>query len=206
MHQRQSRKSEAPTALYLHGKPREKTYYSPSVLFPHVAGWIGASATRLRALGYEVWQPAVRQPYLARAVDFEAALDGFPIDERSILVGFSCGASTIDRALAKQPELRPGLVVLVSYWRDLIDKYEGSEGDYVSDSSLPDRCGSLKIIHNPEDIPVRDSIAVLPTSWTDHDRVEFIDVPKEYGHMLPYDMPELPELNALLPSEPVLLR
>mgnify|MGYP000958141229 FL=1 len=112
-------------AIILHGRPDYDEYYNIQGDSPSNSHWLPWLQQQLLIRGILTQTPEMSRPYEPRYEAWCQEFAHLPVDERTLLVGHSCGGGFLLRWLS-EANCRVGRVVLVAPWLDV----EGEAGGF----------------------------------------------------------------------------
>ncbi len=112
-------------AIILHGRRSFDKYHNPTVDSTSNSHWLPWLQQQLLIRGILTQTPEMPRPYEPRYEVWRQEFTHLPVDERTLLVGHSCGGGFLLRWLS-EGNYRVGRVVLVAPWLDV----EGEAGDF----------------------------------------------------------------------------
>lgn len=112
-------------AIILHGRPDHDEYYNIQGDSSSNSHWLPWLQQQLLIRGILTQTPEMPRPYEPRYEVWHQEFTHLLVDERTLLVGHSCGGGFLLRWLS-EGNCRVGRVVLVAPWLDV----EGEAGDF----------------------------------------------------------------------------
>lgn len=165
-------------AIILHGRPDHDEYYNIQGNSPSNSHWLPWLQQQLLIRGILTQTPEMPRPYEPRYEVWRQEFTHLPVDERTLLVGHSCGGGFLLRWLS-EGNYRVGRVVLVAPWLDI----EGEAGDFFRfalDRQIDRKAvHGIDVLYSTNDYPhLQSSTAKLRRELPQLRYHRFID----YGH------------------------
>lgn len=165
-------------AIILHGKPTKERYLNQNEPKPHNANWLPWLASELEQIGIPTTRTIMPRPYFPVYEDwkkhFEAQAE---VNANTKLVGHSAGAEFVLRWLSENGRCVERIVMVAPYL-DFQNKYDGFS-DYIIDSTIVKRVGSITIINSlDDDPPIQANVEHLMNILPGTKLINFED----YGH------------------------
>jgi len=140
------------TAVILHGKPDKDKYYADSGPSESNGEWLPWLQKQLIIRGVLAQTPEMPKPYEPYYDAWREVFERFEINEKTILVGHSCGAGFLVRWLSERPLVKVGKVVLVAPSLGIDWDHKGFF-DFEMDPKLVKRTMGLSILAAKDDRP-----------------------------------------------------
>jgi len=179
-------------AIILHGRPNREEYYSekyPTMSNSHWLPWL-----QKQLLSHDIYAqtPEIYKSFEPSYEKWSREIERFDPDEKTLLVGHSCGAGMIVQWLSRNPSKKVGKVILVAPWID-VEKDDWPAFDFDIDKNLVSRTAGLTIIHSADDVEeIQTSVKKLREDLAGAKYIEFKDKGHFTHHYMPTDtFPEL---------------
>jgi predicted alpha/beta hydrolase family esterase len=189
------------TAVIVHGTPEKEEFYDPKIPSSSNHHWIPWLQKQLIVRDIATHTPEMPKAFAPDYPTWRKEFERFDIDERSILVGHSCGGGFLIRWLTEHPERRFSTVVLVAPWLDPFRRKTTDFFEFEIDPNLSNRAVRFTIFNSDNDMKeVLESARVLKGTLKNVVTREF----RNYGHFCLEDLkteafPEL--LQEILDNE-----
>ncbi len=182
------------SAIILHGKPKEASYYDPNMPSPSKRHWLPWVQQQLIIDGVHAVTPDVPRPFEPVYEQWKKEVERYrDLVRNGALIGHSAAASFFLRWLSEGPELEANRLVMVAPYLDLTGKY-GEFSRFEIDPKIAERIGRITIIHSSDDTPdIHKSVEVISTALPAAELVEL----NGFGHFMignAMASPEFPEL------------
>ncbi len=180
------------TAIIIHGYPSKRWYFNPKMLSPSNSNWLPWIQKQLLIKGILAQTPEMPDAYELNYEKWKWMFEQFEIDEKTILVGHSCGGGFLVRWLSENNK-KVGKVVLVAPWINPKHEADGKFFEFNIDENLVSKTASVKIMYSTDDdLDIIESINILKSKLKGADFHEFTDK----GHFVSESMhtEKFPEL------------
>lgn len=172
-------------AIILHGKPSKNEYYNLEYQSPSNMHWLPWLQRQLLLKDILAQTPEMPTPYEPNYDNWCEVFEQFGKDEKTVLVGHSCGGGFLVRWLSEHPNVKVGKVVLVAPWIDPDRNDTTDFFDFTIDASLAGRTAGVIIFNSDNDYPgVLESVHILRESIEGVRYREF----HNYGHFCYKDL------------------
>jgi predicted alpha/beta hydrolase family esterase len=139
------------TAVLIHGMPSKEEYMKPSVPAASNNQWFPWIQKQLSLLGIVARTPEMPEPYRPDYQRWKQVFEQFKLDEKTILVGHSCGGGFLVRWLSER-DIKVGKVVLVAPWINPKDPTPVTGFfDFKVDPNLVSKTSSLTVFISLDD-------------------------------------------------------
>lgn len=139
------------TAIILHGRPSRSEYFESDYPSPSNSHWLPWLQRELLRKGVLAQAPEALNPPEPRYENWATAIEYFSPDEKTILVGHSCGGGMIVQWLSKNPQKKVSKVILVAPWID-VEKDDWPAFDFEIDENIASRTKGLVMFHSTDDV------------------------------------------------------
>lgn len=179
------------TAIILHGTPSKEGYYSSDRECQSNEHWLPWLQHELIIRDILTQTPELPRPYEPAYEDWKELFEGFKVDEKTILIGHSCGGGFLAHWLSENT-IKVDKLILVAPWLDPEDTVDDKDFfDFEID--LDGKANEIHILVSKDDSSeILTSVDILKSKVKDYKYHEFED----YGHFCFRDMNtrEFPEL------------
>lgn len=174
-------------AIVLHGMPSKEEYFdstSPAQSNKHWPPWIQRELILADVL---TQTPEMPEPYEPNYKKWCSVFEQFKIDEKTMLIGHSCGAGFLVRWLSEN-KIKVDKVALVAPWLNLDHEYKIDFFDFEIDRLLVERTRGTTVFVSSDDAQtimesvkkIKDTISsVVIKEFTGHGHFTFGDMKTE---------------------------
>ncbi|MDR0967830.1 MAG: alpha/beta hydrolase [Rickettsiales bacterium] len=143
-------------AIVLHGVEENYEEYMQTLkergseIHLHWYPWI---QNQLLQLGILAQTPEMPAPYFTdmNYADWEKIINGFDINENTVLIGHSAGGGFWVEYLSKHPDIKVKQLIMVAPWLDPNGETKGFY-NFEFDKTLSDRVGKMDIFYSTDDM------------------------------------------------------
>lgn len=182
------------SAIILHGKPAEASYYNPDLPAPSKRHWLPWIQQQLIIDGVFAVTPDVPRPFDPVYERWKTEVERYrDLVRDGVMIGHSAAASFYLRWLSENPELEPRQLVMVAPYLDLNGKY-GEFSSFQIDPELVERIGKITILNSSDDSDgIQQSVEVISQALPEAKIITL----HGFGHFMVGNAmasPEFPEL------------
>ena len=138
------------TAILIPGMPTKEEYFNPANAAPSNAHWFAWLQIQLLVKGILTQAIEMPEPYEPVYEKWCSVFEQFKIDEKTILVGHSCGAGFLVRWLS-ETQKKVGKVALVAPWLDPEKMLKNGMFDFEIDGNLASKTESIHLFYSTDD-------------------------------------------------------
>jgi predicted alpha/beta hydrolase family esterase len=182
--------------VVLHGCCSKEEFLDETLASASNSHWLPWIQKKLITIGIAAQTPEMPQAYDPDYETWKAVFNRFSVDDRTLLVGHSCGAGFLLRWLGETKKQLTKLI-LVAPWLDLTGK-RGRFLDFEVDPSIETRVNELHVLFSSNDRVegVKESVEILTKTFA---KAKLHDL-KDKGHFTCQEMKTaaFPELLNLI--------
>lgn len=130
--------------------PDKEEYFNPKVPSQSNRHWLPWLQKQLILNNILAQTPEFPDPYKPDYSKWRSVFERFPVDEKTLLVGYSCGGGFLVRWLSEN-KVKVGRVVLVAPWIDPNRTDTTDFFDFIIDASLVGRAKGITILVSDND-------------------------------------------------------
>lgn len=139
-------------AIICHGVKFKDEFYKMQIPFC-ASYWYPWLQQKLIVAGVPTQVPSFTNSWLP-ARNYAADVDILQrqiINEKTILIGHSCGGGLLVKYLSENPEIKIGHLVLVAPWIDVLYQFPEYFNGFSPDPKLPDRIKTIDLFYSTDD-------------------------------------------------------
>lgn len=186
-------------AIILHGIESDFNDYEHLPASESNLGWYPVAQWEMTKRGILTQTPEMPRPYLPdmNYDEWAETISNFTIDQKTILIGHSCGGGFWLKYLSLNPQIKIHQLILVAPWIDIDGEHPTFFSNWTIDQDLPERCEHIDLFWSAlDDDPIIKSIDKIKATIGDKINFHQIDKNEHFSWgTIGRDFPEL--LNAI---------
>lgn len=141
-----------PNVIIIHGCPDAKEQFLSPAERSYDKHWYQWTKQQLELQGIQADVPLMPNPWTPEYTTFKAEFEKYPVNEKSILIGHSCGGAFLVRWLG-ETKTKVAKLILVAPWKifRLDDPARQAFYNFTIDQTLPASIGEIIIFTSDDD-------------------------------------------------------